>query len=315
MSRLRMFILVVGAVVLMVWLYPRTSDPRGDDVTEVTIWFNGVVEGRHIDVVDAFERRFPEFRGILGSSAARTGLDGEGNPQRLMCGIAGGVPPEVVEYDRFAIAQWAARKAFCDLNPLIEKDAAELAAARAELARLESGGGDAAAIAALTARIARLEKYAIRRDDYYRPTWDECMYEGGLYGIPNYMDDRALYFNTDLLLQAGFADEEGNPQPPDTWEQIIRKRVDATDARIDGERVTHSFGGRDRSRSAAGRYPGADRRGQGRLPLPGGRGAGREHPARRECIQPARIEAARRKRLPRQGVRSGRLPASSQPVE
>jgi ABC-type sugar transport system permease subunit/ABC-type glycerol-3-phosphate transport system substrate-binding protein len=238
MSRLRMFILVVGAVVLMVWLYPRTSDPRGDDVTEVTIWFNGVVEGRHIDVVDAFERRFPEFRGILGSSAARTGLDGEGNPQRLMCGIAGGVPPEVVEYDRFAIAQWAARKAFCDLNPLIEKDAAELAAARAELARLESGGGDAAAIAALTARIARLEKYAIRRDDYYRPTWDECMYEGGLYGIPNYMDDRALYFNTDLLLQAGFADEEGNPQPPDTWEQIIRKRVDATDARIDGERVT-----------------------------------------------------------------------------
>src|SRR5262245_54124381 len=105
---------------LLYWLYPKSDRPHDDKpVTEVTIWFNGPIEGRQLDAVDAFERRFPQYRVILGSSAARTGLDGEGNPQRLMCGIAGGVPPEVVEYDRFAICQWAGRDAFLDLNTLI----------------------------------------------------------------------------------------------------------------------------------------------------------------------------------------------------
>src|SRR5215475_5570871 len=101
----------IALAAFLYWLYPHSAGnaltsttPRA---TEVTVWFNGPIEGRFIDVLDAFERRFPQYRAILGSSAVRTGLEGEGNPQRLMCGIAGGVPPEVVEYDRFAICQWA----------------------------------------------------------------------------------------------------------------------------------------------------------------------------------------------------------------
>ena len=238
MSRFRLVITAVALVALMWWLYPKRPRAERGDVTEVTIWFNGVVEGRHIDVVDAFERRFPEYRGVLGSSAARTGLEGEGNPQRLMCGIAGGVPPEVVEYDRFAIAQWAARKAFLDLNPLIEKDAADLAAARTELAQKTSSAAPAADIDALQARIERLEKYAVRRADYYPATWDECLWQGGLYGIPNYMDDRVLYYNSDLFVQAGLVDAAGDPVPPRTWEQIVGKLVDTTDATIRNDRVS-----------------------------------------------------------------------------
>lgn len=238
MNRLQFWTTVAAVGALMWWLYPKSPTAAGGEVTEVTVWFNGVVEGRHIDVVDAFERRFPEFRGVLGSSAARTGLEGEGNPQRLMCGIAGGVPPEVVEYDRFAIAQWAARKAFLDLNPLIAQDEAELRAAREELQRLEAASGDPAHIDRLRARIERLDKYVVRRDDYYPPTWDECLYEGGLYGIPNYMDDRVLYYNTDLLFQAGLVDAQGNPLPPATWEELVGKRVDVADAVIRQDRVT-----------------------------------------------------------------------------
>jgi len=238
MSRLRICIIAIAAAVLMLWLYPAPPRSEQEDVTEVTIWFNGVVEGRHIDVVDAFERRFPEYRGVLGSSAARTGLEGEGNPQRLMCGIAGGVPPEVVEYDRFAIAQWAARDAFLDLNPLIEQDEADLRALRAELEQGRAAGWPQERIDELAERIDRLDAYAVRRGDYYAGTWDECMYQGGLYGVPNYMDDRVLYYNTDLLLQAGFADAEGNPTPPTTWEQVVHKRVDTQDAVVAGTKIT-----------------------------------------------------------------------------
>jgi multiple sugar transport system permease protein len=238
MSSPRFWITAIAVAALMWWLYPQPPRTGRDDAVEVTIWVNGVVEGRHIDVVDAFERRFPEYRGVLGSSAARTGLEGEGNPQRLMCGIAGGVPPEVVEYDRFAIAQWAARKAFMDLTPLIEADERELAAARAVLQQVDHDGGSAERIAELRARISLLEDYAVRRADYYPATWDECLYEGGLFGIPNYMDDRALYYSTDLLVQAGLVDDEGNPQPPATWEQIVRKRVDTHDAAVHGDRVS-----------------------------------------------------------------------------
>ena len=122
MEKVRVVVGVVLLAALLYWLYPKSDQVAGKNTTEITIWFNGPIEGRQLDAVDAFQRRYPQYRVVLGSSAARTGLDGEGNPQRLMCGIAGGVPPDVVEYDRFAICQWAGRGAFLDLNPLIERD-------------------------------------------------------------------------------------------------------------------------------------------------------------------------------------------------
>ena len=216
------------------WLHPHPRAQQADNVTEVTIWFNGIIEGRHIDVIDAFEREFPQYRGILGSSAARTGLEGEGNPQRLMCGIAGGVPPEVVEYDRFAICQWAARGAFLDLTPFVERDARELAEAEQNLRDLEQRGADAAERQRQADHVARLKEFIVRPDDYYAATWDECHYRNAQYGVPNYMDDRALYFNSDLLIQAGLVGTNGEPRPPDTWEQVLTKRVDVTDAALDG---------------------------------------------------------------------------------
>ena len=246
MSRLRaaFWFVVIGA--LLYALYPKT--PRagvgGGTATEVTIWFNGPLESRFLDVADAFERRFPQYRAILGSSAVRTGLDGEGNPQRLMCGIAGGVPPEVVEYDRFAICQWAARGAFLDLTPLIERDAQILADARRKLtdckARAEAAPSDATAAKALadqTAVVEQIERYNVTPDDYYQQTWGECQYKGGVFGVPNYMDSRVLYYNADMLTQAGFVDDRGQARPPRSWEDVLAKRIDVADAAIEDTRI------------------------------------------------------------------------------
>ena len=247
MSGWRFWVLAVAVLAVLWWLHPRPGAEHAGDVTEVTVWFNGIIEGRHIDGIDAFEREFPEYRGVLGSSAARTGLEGEGNPQRLMCGIAGGVPPEVVEYDRFAICQWAARGAFLDLTPLIEKDRRELDEARRRLDDLRATARTAVAhepllteqghteeVAGAERAVRRLEQYAVLAEDYYPAPWDECAYKGGQYGVPNFMDDRTLFYNVDLLVQAGLTDADGRPKPPDTWEQVLTKRVDVPDAEIEG---------------------------------------------------------------------------------
>lgn len=232
-------LLSVGA--LLWWLHPRAASEHAPGATEVTIWFNGPIEGRLLDVVDSFERRFPQYSAILGSSAVRTGLEGEGNPQRLMCGIAGGVPPEVVEYDRFAICQWAARGAFLDLTTLIEQDLHEFEAEKARLAAMEASKAAASETEKQRDHVAFLERYLIRPEDFFPATWDECAYEQGgrkgQYGVPNYMDNRALYYNADLLRQAGFVDDAGRPVPPRTWEEVLTKRVDTPDARIDGDKV------------------------------------------------------------------------------
>src|SRR5262249_18469230 len=152
-------------------------------------------------------------------------LEGEGNPQRLMCGIAGGVPPEVVEYDRFAICQWAARGAFLDLRSLIEADRRKLEGAKAKLAQLRTEAGKSPgignAIRQQEADIEQQERYQVRSEDFFEPAWNECKYHDGLFGIPNYMDDRVLYYNDDMLVQAGLTDARGDPKPPDTWEQIL----------------------------------------------------------------------------------------------
>jgi len=236
-NKWRAIAFAAGVGVLLWWLHPGADAERSAGATEVTIWFNGPIEGRQLDVMDAFERRFPQYRGILGSSAVRTGLEGEGNAQRLMCGIAGGVPPEVVEYDRFAVCQWAARGAFLDLNPLIERDRQQIADERRKLADLQARDAPAEDISRQREHVEFLERYQIQADDYYPATWAECSYRNGQYGIPNYMDDRVLYYNSDLLRQAGFVDQHGQPVPPDTWEQILTKRVDVEDARIEGTNV------------------------------------------------------------------------------
>lgn len=249
MANWRWWVSAVVVAGLLWWLHPKPGAEHAGDVKEVTVWFSGVIYGRHIDVIDAFEREFPEYRGILGSSAARTNIEGEGNPQRLMCGIAGGVPPEVVEYDRFAICQWAARHAFLDLTKFIEKDRGELADVQQKLRRLKEQGGDAEEARKLEARIVRLEEFAVDPKDYYPAPWNECVYQGGVFGIPNYMDDRALYYNSDLLIQAGFVDDDGHPRPPETWEQVLTKRVDVSDAAISRlqDRETERFAVRSAS--------------------------------------------------------------------
>jgi multiple sugar transport system permease protein len=137
------------------------------------------------DVVQEFERRNPGIKVVAGLSAARNMVE---DPQRLLCAIVGGDPPDLVIFDRYAVAEWAARGAFMPLDEFIERD--------------------------------RNAPDGIHLDEFYPGCWAETQWEGRVYAVPTGTDNRALFYNKDLLRAAGFVDEHGEAQPPRTWDEL-----------------------------------------------------------------------------------------------
>ena len=131
---------------------------------------------------DEFERLHPDIELVTSATGGRM------DEQKLMCGIAGGAPPDCINQDRFSIGGWAARGAFRRLDDLIERDQAD--------------------------------PDAIRGQDFYKACWDEVLFDGGVYGVPINTDDRALYYNEDLLRQAGCVDGSGEVVPPSNWTEL-----------------------------------------------------------------------------------------------
>ena len=151
----------------------------------------GVVEQ---DVIDEFERRNPDIEVVAGLTVSRNMVS---DPQRLLCAIAGGDPPDLVMFDRYAVAEWAARGAFVPLDERIARD--------------------------------RDLPDAIRAEDYFPATWQEAQWQGNVYAIPSGTDNRALYYNRDLLVAAGFVDDQGRARPPRTWDELEDYAVKLSD--------------------------------------------------------------------------------------
>jgi multiple sugar transport system permease protein len=166
----------------------------------------GPISNAMDDAVREFERRSveahakdpakPIYRVISGQNASR---DPTEDPTRFLVSLAGGMPPDVVAFDRFAVSEWAARGAFTPLDAYMAKDKA---AGRAD---------------------------GVKQEDFYSTAWQEAIYtdprsgEGHVYGVPFNFDSRALYYNKDLLKRAGYN------APPETWEQLQEMAVRLTE--------------------------------------------------------------------------------------
>jgi len=181
LDRLKWLAIVVVGVVVTWALTPRPTAKLPAGVTEISLWVPGGARGLLRDAIDEFERKFPQYKIVTGNAALR---DPVGDPQRFLCGVAGGVPPDVIFFDRFAVVEWAARGAFTPLEPFIEQDKRKLAAMKQKLAALQRAG-DKAGAARLRAEIEEFESLMIRPEDFYKPTWDEPQYGGHIYGIAN----------------------------------------------------------------------------------------------------------------------------------
>lgn len=184
-------LLAVVAVVLGVyWLRAREPDPR----ETIVFWGSAYFKDDIYNVVHAFERKFPQYKVILSTAAARNLTD---DAQRLMSAIAGGVPPDLVWFDRFAIGEWAARGAMLDLRPLLDSQSPD------DPYRID---------------IADYYDWAVAEASYAPPTSDQTP---GIFGIPSNADVRALFVNSDVLRQGGLVDEQGNPLPPENWDELL----------------------------------------------------------------------------------------------
>ena len=144
----------------------------------------------------------PVYRVVSGQNASRNQTE---DPTRFLVGVAGGLPPDVIRFDRYAVSEWAFRGAFAPLDEFLARDRAS---------------GDPNAIVA---------------DDFFNSCWDEVVFrdprtgQTGVYGIPEKVDNRALFYNKDLLKRAGYVDANGEARPPKTWEELEEMAVKITE--------------------------------------------------------------------------------------
>lgn len=183
------------AAVLAWWTWHSSRDTLADGRQPIVFWGSTAFGEDIYTVINRFEQANPQYRVIMGTAVARNLT---GDAQRLLCAVAGGVPPDVVFFDRFAIGEWAGRGALTDLTPYIESQKPD------DPCRLDLG-----------------EYYAWSIEEAsYRPPGSNQ--KPGIFGIPVGVDVRVLYSNADLLRQEGLVDEKGEPRPPRTWDELRR---------------------------------------------------------------------------------------------
>jgi multiple sugar transport system permease protein len=213
--------LALGLLALFL-LYPSRQLDQAkppDNVVEIVYMGpGGPIAGAMADAVKEFERASklahakdpskPVYRVISGQNAAR---DQVADPTRFLVAVAGGTPPDVIRFDRYAIAEWAARGAFTPLDGFIQRD---LAAQRPDTP--------------LPSR-------------FYKPCWDEATCGGRPYGIPVSVDNRALFYNKDLLKRAGLVDEKGEAKPPRNWDELREYARKLTERDARGRLTTIGF--------------------------------------------------------------------------
>jgi ABC-type sugar transport system permease subunit/ABC-type glycerol-3-phosphate transport system substrate-binding protein len=199
MSSWRIIAALGAALLVVLLLYPsgqRQSVELGrKPPTEITLWFTGDKADPLRTVAELFETRHKNdpdggYRVLVGSG---TVLNSTEDSSRFLLGVAGGSPPDLMYYDRFAVVSHASRGAFEDLTPYIERD--------------------------------KNLPDAIRPDRYFKSMWNEASYKGGQYAIPASADTRALLINDDSLERAGFKDDQGRIIPPKTWEQLCLRKA------------------------------------------------------------------------------------------
>ncbi len=119
--------LLSAALLTLLWLLKPENVTRepADGVVELSyLGLSGPLAGALDDAVRVFEAESrerhardpaqPVYHVISGQTASRSPSD---DPTRFLLGVAGGMPPDVLNTDRVAVAEWAARGAFLPLDP------------------------------------------------------------------------------------------------------------------------------------------------------------------------------------------------------
>lgn len=196
MQTWKVILVLFLACLFLYWLYPARSVKPPPHVTEIVMWAPGTELLDMEPVLKRFEKENPEYRVVIGQAAAR---DMVADPQRFLCSVAGGMPPDVIKFDRYAISEWASRGAFESLNTYLATDATNSTLA-----------------------------YRVVTNTIITPALDEATYKGNIYGIPDSADVRFLYYNQDIFIREGLTNQFGKVRPPKTWEELMKYAVKLT---------------------------------------------------------------------------------------
>jgi ABC-type sugar transport system permease subunit/ABC-type glycerol-3-phosphate transport system substrate-binding protein len=262
---------LLSAILLTaLWLLAPQRAMQQSDAGVVEIHYMGragPIQGALEDAIREFERlsrerhaldpSYPEYRVISGQDASRGQTE---DPTRFLVSLAGGTPPDVIDFDRFAISEWSARGAFTPLDDFIARDQAAWDAWQSTAQTptpphsptpadfpLPPWPGATNETAAVPGARPKPAITPIARENFYTPCWNEAIYtdpvsgESALYGVPTDADNRVLLFNKDILIRHGYTNEAGEARPPRTWEELEDMAVRMTERDADGRITTMGF--------------------------------------------------------------------------
>jgi len=189
----------VSAVLLLLVFFSATLAACSigqHDAHDVIFWtsLNDDIDmSAETQIVAAFEKAHPGMHVSIVSKPSPS----TGDATALITSARGGTPPDVYLVDRFAVSQFAAIGLLKNLQPFVNQDGGNL------------------------------------RENYLPFAWKEASYQGQSYGLPMDTDARAMYYNKDLLRQAGIDpsifDPSHGPMSIDDVMKIALK-MDKTDS-------------------------------------------------------------------------------------
>lgn len=163
----------------------------GGQQTKLEVFGPGVLTQQLAYLLERFEEDHPGVEVVVSQNASR---DQTSDPTRFLVSVAGGQPPDMIIFDRYAVAEWAARNAFRPLDDFVEVE------------RERPDGW-------------------ILPENFYEAAWDEGVWEDRVYGIPYTVDLRLFFYNRDALAAAGYVDENGQAKPPASWSELREMAV------------------------------------------------------------------------------------------
>lgn len=120
--------------------------------------------------------------------------------EKLLTAVAGGNPPALHYADRFTVPQFAQQGFFSEITDFAE-----------------SAG--------------------VQEADYYPFAWAETVYKGGIYALSFDTDTRALWYNKDIMAEAGLDPEK----PPTTLDELREATAALTQTDSNGRVTRYGF--------------------------------------------------------------------------
>ncbi len=122
--------------------------------------------------------------------------EGSQADEKLLTAVAGGNPPPLYYADRFTVPQFAHQGFFTEITEFAEAA-------------------------------------GVKEEDYYPFAWAETVYKGGIYALSFDTDTRALWYNKDIMEEAGL-----DPESPPTTLDELRAATEALTIRDSNGRIT-----------------------------------------------------------------------------